>query len=278
MNSLQQITDAWGKWFSSQNGTTCRFTASTNYGSQSDLNNYHQYQTNALIQNIAYEGNSPPTNGSVIAYELWYDNSTTLQQSNSFQETQTSTQTFTWSITEAMSIGIEVSATEGVPNVASSSQKITVSLSLSSTQGATSTSQQTWQVNSPIQVPPSSSVKADMVISTQSYSVNFTAAVLLQGCVAIWNKNKVNGHWLWFYPIESVFLDCVNNSIIDTTGYSIVAGGVMTQSTGTFSGSQGISVGVTATQYSLRESTTTASKAKPVRSAINLLAFGVDGA
>jgi len=252
MNSLQQITDAWGNWFSSQNGTSCRFTASTNYGSQSDLDNYHQYQTNATVQSFAYDGNSLPTNGSTVAYELWYDNGTSVQQQNNFQETSTTTQTFTWSVTESLSIGVEISATEGVPSVVSSTQKVTVTIGLSSTQSQTTTNTQTWQVSSPINVPADSSVKADMVISTQSYSINWTAAVLLQGYVAIWNNDKVNGHWLWFHPIESVFADCANHNIIDTSGYSIVAGGVSTQATGAFTGSQGISVGVTAKQYPLR--------------------------
>lgn len=252
MKSLQQITDAWGNWFSKKNGTSCRFTASTNYGSQSFLNDYHQYQTSAIVQNIVYDGNSPPVGGSTVAYELWYDNGTSVQQQNIFQETNTSTQAFTWSITEALSIGVEVSATEGVPAVASSSQKVTVTLSLSSTQSKTTTNTQTWQVNTPINVPANSSVKADMVISSQSYDIKFTESVLLQGSVAIWNNDKVNGHWLWFYPIASVFQDCISNNIIDTSGYSIVAGGVMTQAKGVFTGSQGISVGVTANQYPLR--------------------------
>jgi len=98
-NTLQQITDAWGNWFSKQNGTSCRFTASTNYGSHGDLDQYHQYQTNATIQGIVYNGNSPPVGGSTVAYELWYDNDTVLQQQNSFKETRTSMQSFTWSIT-----------------------------------------------------------------------------------------------------------------------------------------------------------------------------------
>lgn len=197
-----------------------------------------------------------------------------MQQQNTFQETSTSTQSFTWSITESLSIGIEISATEGVPAVASSSQKVTVSLSLSSTQGATSSNTQTWQVNTPINVPANSSVKADMVISSQSYDVNFTASVLLQGYVAIWNNDKVNGHWLWFHPIDSVFQDCISNNIIDTSGYSIASGGVMTQATGIFSGSQGISVGVTAYQYPLRGAGL--DETAPEVSTINPLVFAAD--
>lgn len=278
MNSLQQITDAWGTWFSKAHGTSCKFTASTNYGSQGDLNKYHQYQTNALVQNIVYEGNTPPTGGSIIAYELWYNNDTSLQQQNIFQEVRTSTSTFTWSITQALSIGVEISATEGVQNVASSSQKLTVNLSLSSTLGETITDTQTWQVNSPINVPPNSSVKADMVISTQSYNINFTQTVLLQGSVAIWNNDKIelkpnDWHRLWFIPIESVFQDCINNNIIDTSGYTITAGGVLATAKGVFTGSQGVSVGVTAKQFPLCNSGEKALQAVNNNSSSHLLAI-----
>ena len=252
MNSLQSITDAWGNWYSSSHGTQCHFTASTNYGSHSELNAYHQYQMNAAVQGIVYNSNTPPVNGSSVAYELWYDNGTTVQQQETFSETKSTTQAFSWSITESLSIGVEVSATEGVPNVASATEKVTVTLSLSSTQGQSTSNTQSWTVNTPINVPANSSVKADMIISTQSYDVDFTEDVLLQGSVAIWHKDKVNGHWLWFIPVESVFQDCLNNNIIDTSGYSIVAGGVTTQAKGTFTGSQGVSVGVTANQYVLR--------------------------
>jgi len=110
-----------------------------------------------------------------------------------------------------------------------------------------------------------------MVISSQSYNVNFTESVLLQGYVAIWNNDKVNGHWLWFHPIESIFQDCINNNIIDTSGYSVIAGGVTTQAKGVFTGSQGISVGITAMQYPLRSSTSKFSISDAITSTINPL-------
>lgn len=70
-----------------------------------------------------------------------------------------------------------------------------------------------------------------------------------------------------------MFADCVNNSIIDTTGYSIVAGGVTTQATGVFTGSQGVSVGVTATQYPLRGQAADNALLEPVTPKINPLAI-----
>jgi len=251
MNSLQQITDAWGAWYSKQNGTSCRFTASTNYGSQGDLGNYHEYQVSAVCQNIIYDGNSVPTNGSNIAFETIFNNNSQVQNQQSLVETETSTQAFTWSITEAISIGVEISATEGVPAVASSTQKVTVNLSFSSTQSKTVTNTQTWSVNTIVNIPAYSSIKADIVIGTQSYDINFTASVMLNGYVAIWNNDKVNGHWLWFIPITQVFSDCNANNIIDTSGYSFLGGGISTTAKGVFTGSQGINVVVNTIQSPL---------------------------
>lgn len=251
MNSLQQITDAWGKWYSQQHGTTCRFTASTDYSSQSFLDDYHQYQVSTTTQSIVYDGDSIPTDGSNVAFETIYNNNTQVSNQQSLIETETSTQSFEWSITEALAIGVEISATEGVPAVASSSQKVTVNLSLSSTQKSTVTNTQSWSVNTILTIPPQSSIKADIVIGTQSYNINFTVSVMLNGYVAIWNNDKVNGHWLWFIPITQVFSDCIANNIIDTSGYDIVGGGVSTTASGVFTGSQGINVVVNTIQYPL---------------------------
>jgi hypothetical protein len=258
MNSLQQITDAWGKWYSQQHGTTCRFTASTDYSSQSFLNDYHQYQVSTTTQNIVYDGNSLPTNGSDVAFETIYNNNTQVSNQQSLIETETSTQAFEWSITEALAIGVEISATEGVPAVASSTQKVTVNLSLSSTQKSTVTNTQSWSVNTMLTIPPQSSIKADIVIGTQSYNINFTVSVMLNGYVAIWNNDKVNGHWLWFIPITQVFSDCIANNIIDTSGYDIVGGGVSTTASGVFTGSQGVNVVVNTIQYPLNSNDTSA--------------------
>src|SRR5438309_936160 len=131
MKSLQEITDAWGNWKASAAGTTC-FTSSTNYGDHPEFDAYHRYQCSAVYQSMSYDGNSPPKSASDVAYEIWYDNGSTLQQSDTFQYTETTDQIFTWTITEGVNVGVEISATESLPDVASSSQKATVTLSFSS--------------------------------------------------------------------------------------------------------------------------------------------------
>jgi hypothetical protein len=260
MKSLQEITDAWGNWKANAAGTTC-FTSSTNYGDHPEFDAYHRYQCSAVYQSMSYDGNSPPKSASDSAYEIWYDNGSTLQQSDTFQYTETTDQIFTWSITEGVNVGVEISATEGLPDVASSTQKATVTLSFSSNQGQTLTKTQTWSVNTRVAVPPQSSLKCDMVVNSQSYEIKFTATVLVSGDIAIWFNDKVclgapgDGHFNWYIPITQVFNDVIKNNLIDTSGYQITPAGVIAIAQGVFTGGQGISQGVVTTQYPLRSFT-----------------------
>jgi len=260
MKSLQEITDAWGNWKANAAGTTC-FTSSTNYGDHSEFDAYHRYQCSAVYQSMSYDGISPPKSASDVAYEIWYDNGSTLQQSDTFQYTETTDQSFTWSITEGVNVGVEISATEGLPDVASSAPKASVTLSFSSTQGQTLTKTQTWSINTPVAVPPQSSLKCDMVVNSQSYEIKFTATVLVSGDIAIWFNDRVclgapgDGHFNWYIPITQVFNDVIKNNLIDTSGYQITPAGVIAIAQGVFTGGQGISQGVVTTQYPLRSFT-----------------------
>jgi Clostridium epsilon toxin ETX/Bacillus mosquitocidal toxin MTX2 len=260
MKSLQEITDAWGNWKANAAGTAC-FTSSTNYADHSEFDAYHQYECSAVYQSISYDGNSSPTSVADVAYEIWYDNGSALQQSDTFEYAVTTDQSFTWSITEGVNVGVEISATESVPDVASSTQKATVALSFSSVQDQTLTKTQTWSVDTPVAVPPRSSLKCDMVVNSQSYEIKFTATVLVSGDIAVCFNDRVclgapgEGHFNWYIPITQVFNDVIKNNLIDTTGYHVTPAGVITTAQGVFSGGQGISQGVVTTQYPLRSST-----------------------
>lgn len=260
MASLQQITDTWGNWIASQHGTSCNFTASTNYSAHGELNQYGEYQCTATYQSISYHNiiNTNPTMGSDVAYELWYDNGTSVQQSEVFEYTYTSTQEFTWSITESLSIGVQVSATVGIPDLVDIKTQDTVTLSLSSTQQQSTSQTKSWTVNTTVAVPPESSVQCDVIVQTQLSNLNFTATVNLLGFVAIWFKDQValgapgDLHWLWFIPITSVFSDVVSHNLGDISGYQISGNGILASTTGVFTSNQAIYVGVQNSQYPLR--------------------------
>ena len=80
--------------------------------------------------------------------------------------------------------------------------------------------------------------------------MNFAAETLLQGYVAVWCRDQVNGHYLWFYPIERVFNGVINYLLADTSGYTHGPQGLIATARGTFTG-QGLSVGIATKEFPL---------------------------
>ncbi|RCH70045.1 cytotoxin leucocidin [Streptomyces sp. SDr-06] len=258
---LQEITDAWGQWmarerFPASNG--CRFTASTDYGKQNFLADYHRHQVGAKYQDIIYDANAPsPVPGQVSSVATNYRNGTEVEQTVTYKQSKTTEQDLRISVTQSLKIGVTVEVSAEIPAVAKVSETTSIEASLSSTQEFTHKETQTWSVDLPLRIPPKSQVEATLVVGTQKYDIDWTATVTLRGNVAIWFNEKVdlnqdgNRHWLWFVPVEQVFRDCRQHQIIDTPGYEIVADGVNAFASGTFSGGQGVSLNVNADQKPL---------------------------
>ena len=251
MTTLQQMTDAWGTWLAQKNGTSCMFTSSTSYSDHFELGNYTENQCNVQQYAYSYLYGFVPTGQALIAYQTDYDNATGVTQTENFQYTATSAQSFNWSITEDLEVGVSASGEIGLPFVAEGTVTVTAKFDLSSTQGDTYTNTQSWTVSTPINVPAESSVQCTMLINTQSYNIPFSVAVVMHGYVAIWFNDQVNldgsgFHWLWFIPITSMFSDVINNSLVDATAYfADDMGGLYTEVQGQLTGSQGINTQVT---------------------------------
>ncbi len=260
MKSLQEITDAWGVWYSKQHGTTCDFTASTNYASRRELNQYVKRQVAVNARAIVFDETTSPNVTAVTAYELWYDNGSTVQNEQRLKKSTTTTQSFTWAVSAEVAIGVGVSSNAGVPNVASVTKHINVTVTVSARHEETFTNEQTWEVDTMIKIPPMSSVQASMMVVEQEYNVGFTQNIHMMGDVAVWHKHRVSGHHLWFVPITRVFRDCIVHNIIDTKGYHNDDYRVMVQAKGTFTGSQGVNVNVKVNQYPLHEGLSGASR------------------
>jgi hypothetical protein len=251
MSSLQQITDSWGNWLAKQYGTSCDFTASTDYGAQGALAQYMEYQCSATPQSISYENEpKPPPLSADIADKITYNNGSSVAQTEILERSYTSTDEFTWSITESLSIGVQVTVGASIPDFLQIQDQYSVTLSLSSTQGQTKTNSRTWTVNTTLTIPPESSLNCEVLIKSQPHNVNFTATVNLLGFVAIWFKDQValgapgDLHWLWFVPITSVFSDFASHNLGDISGYRIVGNGVLASSTGVFTSKEGLEITV----------------------------------
>ncbi len=266
MQKLDDIIWAWGCWVARSHGTGCHFTQALNYGNASELdgddsngNPYHDRQCTAVVLAMNYDDNSLPTNGANVGYDLWYDNATDVNQTITFAASSSTSQTFTWSITEALSVGLELSGTAGAPGIMTTGFKETITFSFSSTQGKSTSTLQQWSVNDPVVIPAQKSVHCQMVIATQAYDIDWSAACVIKGSVAVWFDDWIDiaggsdVHHLWFVPIEQVLRDVVAHRLYDTTGYADSGDGITATVRGNFSGSQGIRVDTKPVQSPLRE-------------------------
>lgn len=262
VRSLQEITDAWGGWMARERHPSsrgCRFTASTDYGKQSFLADYHRHQVRTKYSGITYDPSAPsPIPGQVSSITTNYRNGTEVEQTVTYKQSKTTEQDLRISVTESLKIGVTMEVSAEIPAVAKVSETTSIEASLSSTQEFAHKETQTWSVDLPLKIPAKSVVEASLVVGTQRYDIDWSATVSMSGMVAVWFNEKVdlNGgsdvHWLWFVPIQDVFRDCRTHNIVDTTGYEITADATVNAfATGTFSGGQGVSLNINTVQKPL---------------------------
>lgn len=264
--SLEEITSAWGRWMATQypSGNGVKYTESTNFAKQSSLNDYHQYQTNVIESELIYDPLAPsPKPGMVSSAKTNFSNKSSVPQTVTYNQSETTTQSFNWSVTEAVKLGVKTSVKAGVPLVAEVTTEVSFNLDTSSTQGATTTKSQTWSVSHPIICPANSYVSARLNVSTATYDIPWTAQTYLNGYVAIWfNKRFIMGtkdsaHQLYFVPIGSVIQNCIDYNIIATKGYTRVGWyDMIATSRGIFFGGQGTDMTITIEETRLKNDQT----------------------
>ena len=112
-----------------------------------------------------------------VAFSEAFDNDTDATDPVVFKKSTTSTATFTWSFTEALKLGTKTTFETGLPKIAEGKFELSVELNLSSTQTHTETKTQTWEVDTTVNVPPRSTVAADLAIATIKYDPKFTVPI-----------------------------------------------------------------------------------------------------
>ena len=260
MKSLQEIAGAWATWSAMQFNTRCRLVATTNFKDMP--NGLKPYQCVARIQRLDYDGATVPTDSSAIAYEQWYDNDTSRDQSMRFSYETTTIRTFEWSVEATIEVGSELTISVGVPEVAGASKKIHTTFTLSTKTAGSYTDDQKWAVDLPVIIPEMKSVHCEMLIYKQTYDIRFVANVLLTNCIGViftdpidFNRNGGAKYRNWVQDIREGFRQGKDNNLADTSGYRIADEGGEILVPGVFKGSQGISTRVKSREYPVRNST-----------------------
>ncbi|HEX8426396.1 ETX/MTX2 family pore-forming toxin [Hymenobacter sp.] len=244
-------------------GGGIRYTASTDYNAVDSWlwKNYPQYQVVVTPVSFSYSPAPAPVMSTQSSVTTNNVNKTGIQESVQYTQGMTTQQQFTWTVTNALSVGVEVTASVGVPSVANVGSKVSTTLSFTKTTTTQVTNTQNWSVMLPVVVPPRTTIDTRLVVTIGTYNVPWTATAVLMKSVAIWFNNKValNGgsdaHNLWFVPITTVFADVATNlKGVNLSGYqNYFGGGVGATSSGTFTGGQGVQAAVDFTQPTAAE-------------------------
>jgi hypothetical protein len=254
--SLQQITDTFGNWVANGNPPSggMVYSASTDF---SRLPGYAQYGVTPVTvsaPDFAYGAVQMPATTSITSAATTFNNDTEAVQGYSISLSETTTQAFQWSTTQALSVNVTVSAKVTIPAVAEVGGSVSTDMSFSTTNGATSSTSKIWTITDELSVPPNSTLSTNEVVTCQSYNAPWTATCLLTGWVAVWYNNRwaakpnAGDHMLWFYLIENVLAAVQQEALIDTTGYTVVGNGVIATASGTFTGGHGINSALTTIQ------------------------------
>lgn len=250
MNDIDSITNAWARWKAAQFGTSYWFTESTQFDRNKDTRDYKQYETKVSApSDLVYSSSVESKGGTALLgrYDTINDGGQVIQHTVSLQ--QGFMDTFTWSITEQVKVGVSVTVKAGIPEVGGAEQTSNIEVSLSSTQGSSSSRSSNYGASTTVPISPHTHGWGEVDLAFTDLNTNWVGNVELRGDVAVWFNNKVaynnNGdyHYLWFPSIETVISECVAHGIIDTRGYTIRnGGGVITQASGKFHSSAGLNL------------------------------------
>lgn len=139
-------------------------------------------QSQALIFGEVLPGEITPNS----IYRASWENNTSVQNTQTFTVSETTTDTYTWSLTAGMKVSTSFSAE--VPFVGGIDNSIEMSTSTTETQ--TQSTARTWSYATQIFVPPHSKIVSSFIVNEATYNVPFTAKVTVRGLVYIQFPNN----------------------------------------------------------------------------------------
>jgi hypothetical protein len=248
VSELRAIVQSWGQAFSKKYGTTCKWVDL--YARNPAMGKYQQYKVTVTNRNIVFATN-PPIEAPSITFKQVYDNNTSMEQIWSLTYHKSTTSTFTWSLTEGIDVGYQLSVTAPLPPGVFVGGQVSTNLSFSSTQEKQEQDEVSWDFEQQLTVPANTKNESSLIIVQQKYDVSFVADVVLTGYVAIWNASKIDvnnpggsdRHWLWFIPIARVFRE------YPVQGYVVQGNAVVFKSHGVFKGVEGVNSFVRIDEY-----------------------------
>jgi hypothetical protein len=109
------------------------------------------------------------------------DNPENVEITSRFTESIEKANEFTWSITEGLKLGAEASFSVTAPLIGKTEAKASAELSLESTQGQTVSTNEKWEQEVEVKVPPKTSIEATSLLEQATINTTFTVTLIATG-------------------------------------------------------------------------------------------------
>jgi len=136
------------------------------------------------LLSIDYDNLKSPVVSTKTLVTKEFRNPTDAVIHSTFNETQQTTDSFTYSFTEGLKLGASMKFSAGVPLVGKAGVTLTAELTLTAGQQKTVSSTNSWSESNTFDIPARHAIKASIVLNEAQVSTPFTATVLASGPVS----------------------------------------------------------------------------------------------
>lgn len=232
IHNLQALIEQWGEKFSKQHDTTCKWVDL--HAKKSEMKKDFKHFSISVRVNIgSCEGSGAPTASEKPpeVFEETYTNEGSVEQEVVFKHSTTTTDTYTWTVKDALDAGVPLSGPMGVPLAASPSSGFDTTISVDTLQSQTKTDTKEWAIDKTHKVAPHSKLEVSWTVNRQRTSGVFHTDVIISGFAAIMSKDKFadvgnttrsGENKLWFIPVARVFNEMKEWGIEVPPQYTII--------------------------------------------------------
>jgi hypothetical protein len=149
------------------------------------------------LRNLQYGTPQSAPNPSFV-WVQYFDNRLNVAQMTKFTRSEQGSNTYQWAQTNTISNTLSMEVEVSVPEIVKVKDSFSTTITMSTTNTQTKQSTKTWSVEQDITIPAMTTVKASMVVERVKYNVPYTAQIRFTGYGMAWCNEKRDDHYCWF--------------------------------------------------------------------------------
>ncbi|CAN7990516.1 unnamed protein product [Ixodes pacificus] len=166
---------------------------------------YSKHKVSTRVGSLQYGSVSKSSALPKVVHTEWaHNNQPTKPIVVTVKREKTLTHQYSWQTQDTFTVGTSVSIEAGLPGVADFTSTFSASVSLTNTAGQVHTDAEKYAVDLGVTVPPMKSAKIEWVVTDVSQEIPWTAQIDIEGWFAVWYREKISDHYLWFYDVKTL--------------------------------------------------------------------------